>query len=54
MVVEGCRGGGVGFTIGLQCWLVFSGLFEFLLLGVLGLFMVVQMIYVLGFISVLG
>ena len=54
VVVEGCRGGGVGFTIGLRCWLVFSGLFGFLLLGVLGLFMVVQMIYVLGFISVLG
>jgi len=28
---------GVGFTKGLRCWLVFSGLFEFLLLGVLGL-----------------
>ena len=41
----------------MRCWLVFNGLFEFLLLGVLGLFIVVMVahvICVLGFIWVLG
>ena len=36
VVVEDCRGSGVGFTIGLWWWLIFGGLFEFLLLGGFG------------------
>ena len=38
---------GVGFIIGLRCWLVFSGLFKFLLLGVFGLFMMVMVVQVI-------
>ena len=38
---------GVGFIIGLRCWLVFSGLIKFLLLGVFGLFMMVMVVQVI-------